>query len=188
MMTNSKPGCRSRKHENSLSILFQFPQMSRGGRKNPNGAPPSSSTNLQKARDVMVERLVQRDDAASSGKQENGMRSVMDRSDLFSRKWRLLSWRRARDVNQLFSLGCTEETRRRLLTVSSDAYSKFLERARTPIQYMLTVFPVNISELDRAEVYTTQRTKGELFRPFGVPRVKRSAPKAPIQRGILGNY
>ena len=160
-MTNVKSGCRSRKNKSSLSVSSQFPQRFRDDWLGPNGVPPSSSTNSQKARDVMVEILVQRDDTASPEKSGNGARSVMDRSDLFSRKWRFSSSRNSRDADQPFSLCCTEETMRRLLlTVSIDAYSEFLQRTRTSIQYMLTMFPVNIPELDRAEVYPTQRTKG----------------------------
>ena len=40
------------------------------------------------------------------------------------------------------------------LTVFNDVYGEFLERVCTPIQYLLTMSPVNVSKLNRTEVYT----------------------------------
>ena len=62
-----KSGRQSRKPFNSLSISSQSPQ--RDGWINRNGGPPSSSTNSERAGDVMAENLLQRDAMTGLNKQ-----------------------------------------------------------------------------------------------------------------------
>ena len=89
-MTNLKSERRSRKPVNILSILLQSPHelMLRGDRVKSDGEPLRSSTNSERAVDVMVERLFQRGFSAISYKLENGVRNTMDLSELFSRRER----------------------------------------------------------------------------------------------------
>ena len=158
-MTSLKSGHRSRKPMNDLSISSQFPQRSRDGWVNSEGGPPSSSTNSERARDVMVERLVQPDAVVSSGRLKNGVRSTMDRSDLFSGNRRRPSSRDSRYVNRYVQPWLHRRNRvATLRTMIDDANveREFFKRTCTPVQYMLTMFPMNILELDRTEVYTVR--------------------------------
>ena len=67
---------------------------------NPGGGLKISSTSLERAGKVTIESLLQKDSAASGGKQENWARSTMDRSDVVSWNWSFSSSKRPGDVNQ----------------------------------------------------------------------------------------
>ena len=83
-MTNLKSGRQRRKLLNSLSISSQSPQRSKDRWVDLGGGLTSSSTNVERAGNVIIESLFQKDSTASGGRPENWARSTMDRSDVVS--------------------------------------------------------------------------------------------------------
>ena len=69
LMTNLKSRCRSRKPSNNLSISSQFSwYRNYDSGVGPNGGPPSSRTNSERAEDTMVGSLLQKDVVAGPNK------------------------------------------------------------------------------------------------------------------------
>ena len=83
-MANWKSRPLSRKLLNSSSISPQFPQSLRDSWVNSVEVLPNSSTNSERARDVMIERLARKDDIAGMGRLGNGVAEYdgMERPDL----------------------------------------------------------------------------------------------------------